>query len=199
MIYLIRHGQTEYNLERRYQGALDSPLTATGIEQARAVGRRLAGLTSRFTAIVSSPLGRTRSTALLIAQAGGFTGPISTDPRLTEITLGVWDGLTADDIDKDYPGLRDSGPRHEWLFASPDGESFAALNARLGSWLSDALAGPLPLIVVSHGVSGGILRGLYGGLDRAETMSLDVPQDAFFILANDKIKRVEVAVDAPIG
>jgi broad specificity phosphatase PhoE len=193
MIYLIRHGQTEYNLVRRYQGRLDSPLTALGVSQAQAIGRRLSDLLAAETPIVASPLGRTQATARQIKQAGGFTSPIATDPRLAEITLGSWDGLTAAQVDEAWPGLREAGPRHEWLFRSPDGETWEALNRRLGAWLADALAGPTPLIVVSHGVSGGVIRGLYAGLPRHETMSLDVPQDAFFRLAEGRIERIEVA------
>ena len=187
MIYLIRHGQTEYNLARRYQGALDSPLTALGVSQAQAIGRRLAPLLPPRTQIVASPLGRTQATAALLARAGGFTLPITTDPRLAEITLGSWDGLTAAQIDESWPGLRQSGVRHEWLFRSPDGETWDALTQRLGAWLAEAIVGPSPLIVVSHGVSGGVIRGLYAGLPRHETMSLDVPQDAFFRLAEGSI------------
>lgn len=192
MIYLIRHGQTEYNLIRRYQGALDSPLTALGERQARAIGRELARRVPAETPFAVSPLGRTRATARLIAEAGGLTGPLILDARLAEITLGDWDGRTAVEIEADWPGLREAGPRHEWLFRAPGGESYEALTARLDGWLTDALAGPRPLIVVSHGVSGAILRGLHGRLSRAEMLSLDVPQDAMFVLGDHGVDRIDV-------
>lgn len=193
MIYLIRHGQTEYNLIRRYQGGLDSPLTALGERQARAIGRELARRVPADTPFAVSPLGRTRATARLIAEAGGLTGPVTLEARLAEITLGDWDGRTAVEIEADWPGLRESGPRHEWLFRAPGGETYEALTGRLGGWLAEALEGPLPLIAVSHGVAGAVLRGLHARLPRAEMLSLDVPQDALFILGAGGVERIEVA------
>jgi broad specificity phosphatase PhoE len=103
MLYLIRHGQTAYNVARRYQGALDSPLTSLGESQAVMAGRRLATLVPRETPIVAGPLGRAQRTAELIKHAGGFTGPILTEPRITEITLGRWDGMTDEEIEVSFP------------------------------------------------------------------------------------------------
>lgn len=192
MIYLIRHGQTEYNLIRRYQGGLDSPLTALGRRQAQAIGLELGRRLPAETPFAVSPLGRTRATADLIREAGGFNGPMAVDDRLREITLGEWDGRTAVEIEAAWPGLRESGPRHEWLFRAPGGETFESITGRLGDWLREALEGPRPLIVVSHGVSGAVLRGLHARLPRAEMLSLDVPQDAVFVLGEAGVERIDI-------
>ena len=185
-------GQTEYNLIRRYQGGLDSPLTLLGERQARAIGPELARHVPADTPFAVSPLGRTRATARLIAESGGLTGPVTLDPRLAELTLGDWDGRTAVEIEAQWPGLREAGPRHEWLFRAPGGESYEALTARLGGWLAEALEDPRPLIVVSHGVAGAVLRGLYARLSREEMLSLDAPQDTVFVLEGGRVERIVV-------
>ena len=189
-LYLVRHGQTEFNLAGRYQGALDSPLTALGIQQAGRIGMLLATLVPSGTSMVCSPLGRARHTAQIIAKAAGL--PAATlDPRLAEVSLGVWDGLTDEDIDFAFPGARDGTTRWDWHFASPDGERYETMAARLGDWLAEATASEPPLVAVSHGVAGRVIRGLYAGLDRDEALKLDVPQDAVFRLADGRIERID--------
>lgn len=189
-LYLVRHGQTAFNLARRYQGAQDSPLTALGVQQAGRMGALLATLVPPGTPLVSSPLGRARHTAELIAATAGLAPP-TLDPRLAEISLGAWDGMTDEDIDFAFPGARDGTTRWDWYFASPDGERYDALAARLGDWLAEATASTTPLVAVSHGVAGRVLRGLYAGLDRDEALKQDVPQDAVFHLAEGRVGRID--------
>lgn len=191
MIYLVRHGQTEFNLAGRYQGGLDSPLTALGEAQARAVGETLRGLVAADAPFTTSPLGRTLATSGLIRQAGGLTGQVRIDERLAEIRLGSWDGMTDDDIEAAYPGARAGTSRWNWYFNSPDGEGYAAFAARLGDWLAEAGAETRPQVAVAHGVVSRVLRGLYGGLDREEALKLDVPQDAFYRLYKGQIERID--------
>lgn len=87
MIYLVRHGETEWNRAGRMQGQLDSPLTERGQAQARAVGETLAELTNGANglALVASPLGRTMATATIIAEALDSLN-IATDARLMEMS-----------------------------------------------------------------------------------------------------------------
>jgi broad specificity phosphatase PhoE len=191
MIYLVRHGQTVFNLERRYQGACDSPLTALGERQARAMGALLAGLVPADTPIVSSPLGRAASTALILAQAGGFTAPVTLDPRLAEISMGSWDGLLLVELEALRPPFDTANPPPDWYMRSPDGETYEAFAARLADWLRDTLAEARTVIAVSHGVSGRVLRGLYAGLPRDEALRLPVPQDAVFRMADGVLERIE--------
>lgn len=191
MLYLIRHGQTAYNLARRYQGALDSPLTALGEQQAIGAGRRLAGLVGPDTPIVSSPLGRARRTADLIREAGGFTAEIAVDERLSEITLGRWDGMTDEEIEAFFPNARAETSRHNWFFVAPGGESYARFSGRVGAWLAEALENPRPLIVVSHGIVSRVLRGLYAGLPPDESLMQHTPQDAFFGLSGGTVERID--------
>ncbi len=186
MIYLVRHGQTEFNREGRFQGALDSPLTPLGVEQGAALGRLIAEIAPRETPIVSSPQGRAVHTAGLIQEAGGFTGGLTIDDRLREISVGEWDGRLRSEIADTFPGPRPN----DWFFHAPGAETFASMSERLGGWL----AGQNPeraVICVSHGMSGRILRGLYGGLSREEMLALEVPQDAVFRLVEGIVQRFD--------
>jgi probable phosphoglycerate mutase len=191
MIWLVRHGQTAFNAEGRIQGAMDSPLTALGEEQGRRLGQMLGRIAPKEVRIIASPLGRTQHTARIIREHGAFASPIETDARLAEISLGEWDGMLKDDIRERVPDY-DAGPnRWSWFFNAPGGDSWYALNTRLQSWLEDAVATDHPIIAISHGVSGRILRGLFAQLARDQTLRLDIPQDACFHLRNGSIERID--------
>lgn len=97
-IYLVRHGETEWNAAGRFQGKLDSRLTKRGVAQAEAYGRRLAAVTSEIVTLVASPLGRVRETTSIIKSFGRFP-ETRWEPRIAEISIGSWDGLTHVDID----------------------------------------------------------------------------------------------------
>jgi broad specificity phosphatase PhoE len=193
MIYLIRHGQTAFNAEGRFQGAQDSPLTELGQAQAAAVGRRLGELVGPDCPIVSSPLGRARQTAQIVREEAGLRAEITFDQRLAEITLGSWDGMTDEEIEHVYPGKRAGLSRAEWHFHSPDGESYETFTGRLASWLHEAQASPVPLIAVSHGGCSRILRGLHAGLSKDVFLKLPVPQETIFRLHGGSIE--EIACD----
>ena len=135
-IYLVRHGQTEFNAAQRWQGQVDSPLTELGRQQATRMGRRLAELTGTDKAhIFSSPLGRARQTCEIIAGEIGMIDGVTLDPGLMEIGMGAWDCMTDYEIDREYPGLRDGLDRHEWFFHAPGGETFEKMAGRVGSSL----------------------------------------------------------------
>lgn len=99
---LVRHGQSEWNAQGRWQGQADPPLTQLGLDQADAAGQRLASL-APFDAMVSSTLDRAATTADVIAGHLGHDDIFRT-PLLAERSAGEWSGLTRDDIDRDYPG-----------------------------------------------------------------------------------------------
>jgi probable phosphoglycerate mutase len=187
-IYLIRHGETEWNAQGRFQGALDSALTDTGIKQAEAVGRRLAGLALSIDAFVSSPLGRTRQTAAIIAESAKLPSA-RCDVRLAEVSLGSWDGLTHIDIDAQWPGLLDGATPFDWFFRSPDGEGYDAAFLRAECWLRERQG---VTVAVTHGLVSRLIRGAYSGLSKPEALSLPVPQDVIWKLCNGRIERISV-------
>ena len=196
-ILLVRHGETGWNRERRYQGWLNSPLTERGIAQASAIGRLLVSLPDAADrTIVASPLGRARRTAEIIRDQLRGIGSLRVDERLRELTMGSWDGLTFNQIEAISPGIFErEGP--EWCFASPDGESYTGFAGRVGEWLGEQDE-PLTTLVVAHGLVSRVLRGLYAGLPRADALTLPVPQDRIFRLSGGKIETVTVQ-SAPAG
>lgn len=180
MLYLLRHGETHWNTQGRFQGQKDSPLTERGISQADAVAdllRRTIGDDIIAFAFRVSPLGRTLETATRLQRVL----PLNIDPdnALMEVTTGSWDGLTQFEIGTEYPGLLDGADAFDWYFRSPDGESFDAACTRARNWLATI---DQPTIAVSHGLFGRIIRGVYLRLSRAEMLTLPVPQDGFYQL-----------------
>ena len=192
MIYLVRHGETEFNRERRLQGHVDSALTSRGLAQAEAVGELLQDLVGAESGwrIVSSPLGRARRTAEIIGRRLGVApGEIAVEPRLIELSWGDWDGRLRDDLARAHP---DTFGRTNWAFDAPTGETYEAMCARLTSWLAELPPEPQRrIIAVSHGVTGRILRGLYANLPADRVVTQDVPQDAVFRLSAGTISRID--------
>ncbi|MEM7091643.1 MAG: histidine phosphatase family protein [Actinomycetota bacterium] len=101
-VLFVRHGQSEWNAQGRWQGQADPPLSQLGIDQARAAGRHLRDWPA-FDGIASSTLDRAATTADQIADELGFDIPFRT-VDLAERSAGEWSGLTRDEIDRDYPG-----------------------------------------------------------------------------------------------
>ena len=195
MIYLVRHGETEWNRIGRMQGQLDAPLTTRGEAQARAVGETLGELGVDGFDLVVSPLGRTRATAAIIASTlGRDPETMVADHRLQEMTWGDWDGLTRAEIearDPDAWARREAG---KWDYCPPGGgESYAMAAIRVTDWLAEQDP-DRPLIVVSHGGTGRVVRGLYTRLTQAETLAQEEPQGAFHLLRDGQIGRIDTGV-----
>jgi probable phosphoglycerate mutase len=193
-IYLVRHGETEWNREGRVQGHLDSPLTPRGREQARRAGRTLAALLGDEPPFVllASPLGRAEASAKLILEAlGAIITEWRSDDRLREISWGRWEGLTRAEIAAREPELWRWRESNRWANPPPRGESHAMLAERARSWLESIAAAPR-LIVVGHGAWGRALRAVYQGLGPEAIDALDEPQDALFRLAAGAVLRIPV-------
>ncbi|HQU66713.1 MAG TPA: histidine phosphatase family protein [Albidovulum sp.] len=180
MIYLLRHGQTEFNLEGRLQGQLDSPLTDFGRDQARACGALIASEV-QAPSVWTSPLVRAAETARLVA-AGLPGAALKVDPRLAEASFGIWEGLTRPEIDAGWPGIRKRHPPRQWKLNAPEGEGIAGLMARLASVLKDAGDHAGDVVLVSHGIAGRLIRGLHGGMSLDETVHLPAPQGIVYRL-----------------
>jgi probable phosphoglycerate mutase len=150
-ILLVRHGESTWNAERRWQGHADPPLSTTGAAQARAAAPALTGI----DAVWCSDLIRARQTAELCAPAGLVA---HADPLLRERDVGEWTGLTRDAIEDRYPGWLASGRR-------PDGwEDDGAFARRAWQALRGVVAALEPgaqAVVVSHG---GLIRAVEAGL-----------------------------------
>ena len=146
-VLLVRHGETEDNVARRFQGRSDSQLNERGRAQSRALAERLRG--EGLRALYSSPLSRARETAEIVAAEVGLE--VVFDERLVEADTGDWTGLLTEEIvamaGAEYERWRSADP----TFRFPNGESVAEQAARMAAALAEVAAGPLPALVVTHG------------------------------------------------
>jgi probable phosphoglycerate mutase len=179
-LYFARHGQTQANVEKRFSGFKDTPLTPLGLEQAAAVGRILGrelGAAAGF-AFVSSPLTRAMTTMRLARAAMGLApDDFSTDNRLKEINLGIWDQLTDEEARALSPVLFEQRGNDKWHVRVPGGENYAEVAARLTDWVHELKQNT---VAVSHGATIRILRGLLAGMDWRGMNALDEPQGVVF-------------------
>jgi len=176
-LYILRHGQTVWNREKRMQGDLDSPLTAQGVAQARAMGAllRAEGVTATSHAVYSSPLGRALHTAELALGIG--RAAIRADRRLAEIGVGGWTGLTRAEIVAATPALSMATPLLDIYRAAPGGEPFARLWDRAAAVLAE-IAGPA--VMVTHGITARVLRAVAMGKTLADLPALPGGQGVVF-------------------
>ena len=189
MIYLLRHGQTEYNAERRIQGQCDSPLTALGREQASMLGSLLGeelGDLRATVPILSSPLGRAVASAEIVREQAGIAAPISMDERLMEIGCGSWEHLTRPEIAGLHPGFSGAESFMQgWRDYCPDGETLHQAMARAEEWL--AWAEGRTVVAVAHGIIGIILRALHERIDSENMLTMPCPQDRIYRLAGGEV------------
>jgi alpha-ribazole phosphatase len=154
-LILARHGQTDWNTQRRYQGQTDVPLNDVGRQQAAALARCLAD--TNLNAIYASTLQRATSTAQAIAQLHGQ--PVLPEPRLCEMSFGRWSGLTFDEIQAREPETLAAWLADPMHIAPPKGETLTEVTARIRSALDETLKRHRDSTVlwVAHG---GVLRVL---------------------------------------
>lgn len=171
-VLLIRHGQTDWNMEGRWQGCLPIPLNDIGRAQARALGEYLRGRPIR--AVYSSDLARALDTATLIGAPLGITP--TPDERLREFQLGVFAGHRRDELMALFPNEWDAFHTDHWNYIIPEGESRRALQTRMYAALQDIAAnGPGPEVaLVSHGGGLGLLlQKLFGETPEIRNIRLE--------------------------
>ena len=163
---VVRHGETEWNVQGRVQGHLDSPLTAAGREQAEAVARALAA--ERVHAIYSSDLGRTLDTAAPAARRLGLG--VRMEPRLRERQLGLFQGLTFDEASQAHPERFARFRARDTTEDLLTGESLVQMRDRVaGAFAFMASVHPGELVlVVTHG----------GVLDQVHRLATGMPLEA---------------------
>ncbi len=147
-LYLVRHGLTEANKERRYCGRSETPLSPEGLRQSRRLAERLAASGARR--LCSSDLGRALQTAILLGERLGLEP--AADPALREADFGAWEGLTFDEAETAGPEAMQAWLRDPFRFAPPGGETARQVMERTWSFFAGyAARGAGPVIVVSHG------------------------------------------------
>lgn len=181
-IYFIRHGETDWNRDRRYQGQRDVPLNETGRAQAQRNGIALRQFLPAIAeaAFVASPLGRARETMEIArAELGLAPGGYALDPRLMELSYGVWEGTLQDDIIRRAPDVFAARSRDPFRFRPDKGESYADLLLRVQGWAEEVTG---DCVVVSHGGVSRCLRAHMLGLAPELVPGLESPQDRVLIL-----------------
>jgi probable phosphoglycerate mutase len=193
VIYYVRHGLTDWNMQQRLQGRHDVPLNAEGCAQAVRCGDILQELFLRDGRVpesfnyVSSPLVRARKTMEIVRTTLGLASAgYAVDERLAEIAFGEWEGLTYDEVlkrDKDVVARRESD---KWRFLPPGGESYAQVTVRIAEWYA---AIGRDAVVAAHG---GTARALIAHLrlvppERATHCSVE--QGVVYVFAGDSLTR----------
>ena len=193
LLYYIRHGETDWNVEGRLQGQRDIPINARGREQARQCGAILRDLFACDKAdaaaldFVASPLGRARETMEIARAALGLDpAGYAVDARLAEVAFGSWEGFTTAELHARFPAVYAERERDKWRFTPPGGESYAAMSGRVRGWYDTLTQNT---VVVAHG---GTLRGLivqFGIASWDEAPFLDVSQGVVYTLRPGHIAR----------
>ena len=184
---MLRHGQTEWNAIKRHQGQKDSPLTKTGVGHAQSQARilRSAIQGAENYDFFSSPSGRAWQTAgHALTQ---FGHPIQPDKRLMEVSFGLWEGKTDTEIDEEFPDNRRVTDTFDWHFTAPGGERLDDVVARVTDFLNDLTR---PSVIVMHGITSRVLRGVWLGLDRQGMSDIDGGQGNVFHLCDGAMRNL---------
>jgi len=154
-IILIRHGQTEWNLLKKYQGQIDIPLTDVGRGQAQRAGEYLVG-NETIEALYCSDLSRTKETAEIVGRNIGLSP--TCDPRLREIAFGAWEGLTFTQVYEKYPKEFDDWHNNTFKTKVPGGETFDQVINRAMEAIKEILAKHKGTVaIVTHG---GVIKAI---------------------------------------
>jgi broad specificity phosphatase PhoE len=192
-IYYIRHGETAWNAEGRFQGTQDIPLNDLGRRQAVEAGGILTGLFARdgrnqsSLTFVASPLSRARSTMELVRGVLKLpTGGYAVDARLREIGYGRWEGATLAQMQASDPEIFAARLSDKWTVPPPDGESYASVQARVSDWHNQLTS---DTVAVAHG---GIARALMValGVETSDSAAdLTIEQGAVYVFGDGGLRK----------
>jgi probable phosphoglycerate mutase len=192
-IYYIRHGETAWNAEGRFQGSQDVPLNDRGRSQAVTAGGILADLLAHddrevsSLAFVASPLSRARLTMELMRGALQLSpDEYTVDHRLREIGYGQWEGLTLPEMERHDAATFAARNEDKWGVAAPSGESYATVTLRMREWVDSLLA---DTVTVAHG---GTMRALMVALGIAtplEAAETPIEQGAVYVFGDGGLRK----------
>ena len=185
VLYLVRHGESEWNRIGRIQGRRESPLTGTGRAQAAALGHMLREvLPDPGIDIVASPLERALETATIIAgELGRDAGDVRIDGRISDFDVGVLAGYPGwDAVAADHPELARLRLEDPIRFRPPGGESGADVLARARDFLDERKAAGRDALVVCHGVINKFIRAAARGITGGDIIALGEDQEVVYRL-----------------
>lgn len=161
MIYLVRHGQTIWNIEGKRQGSLDSPLTLKGINQSRQVSSILSDHIKNPSEMnfFSSPLARCKQFTSLICEHINYEfSSVTFSTDLAECNFGKWEGLSEQEAKLQYTDIYETRQLEKWNHVIPNGESYKSFYDRVKKFLSEI--GNDDCIVVAHEGTSKMIRGI---------------------------------------
>jgi broad specificity phosphatase PhoE len=193
VLYYVRHGLTDWNVEQRLQGRRDIPLNQHGRSQAMRCGDILRDLFDRdgrgpedFN-YVSSPLIRARATMELMRSALGLPpARYDVDTRLAELSFGEWEGLTYAEILAQDGHLIAERESDKWGFVPPAGESYAQLTRRISEWYATVHG---DTVVSAHGGTARALIAYFAIVPPQDAPHYSIDQGVVYVFADDRIAR----------
>jgi broad specificity phosphatase PhoE len=192
-IYYIRHGETAWNAEGRFQGTQDIPLNDLGRRQAADAGGILTDLFARdgrnqaSLTFVASPLSRARSTMELLRGVLKLpTGGYAVDARLREIGYGRWEGATLAQMQASDPELFAARLSDKWTVPPPDGESYASVQARVSDWYNQLTS---DTVAVAHGGTARALMVALGVETSDSAADLTIEQGAVYVFGDGGLRK----------
>ena len=166
VLYVVRHGETDFNIQKRYCGSTDIPLNKKGLEQAKQLSEKLTEV--HFEIIVTSSLMRARQTAEIISEFSNV--PLVISNEFKERNTGVYEGLTAEEIKEKYPGLWERNCTRQWDDAPTNGETYRQFDERIAKALIN-LEKEYPekiVLLVTHGFVSRVINRYYKNLSFEE-------------------------------
>ena len=184
LIYYIRHGETDWNAQSRWQGRMDIPLNEKGQTQADENGLRLAGVLGKNTdfTFISSPLGRARETMERIRKQLGLSPEdYQTDERLIEVSYGDLEGVSQPELKAENRERYYYRKQNPWTFRPEGGENNDDVLVRIRDWHKSLES---DCLVTAHGTVGRVLRYYLLGLEKDEAARFSFPQDKVLVFHN---------------
>jgi broad specificity phosphatase PhoE len=185
---IVRHGETDWNVEGRLQGQQDIRLNGRGRDQASAVGQILKREYPDVATFdfVSSPLVRAQDTMRLMRTALGLDPEAyRLDDRLKELTFGEWEGFTWREMTERDPHGSAAREADKWAYCPPGGESYAMLTVRIAGWLAELKE---PTLAVTHGGVARVLLGLVAGVSPKDLPLRDITQGRALLFENGEAR-----------
>jgi broad specificity phosphatase PhoE len=193
LLYYVRHGLTDWNVEGRLQGRHDIPLNDEGRAQAVRCGDILQELFEREGraagdyGYVSSPLVRATETMDIVRAALGLQrAGYRTDERLAEIAFGTWEGLTYPDVLVREPDVVERRERSKWLFRPPGGETYEEVAERMAAWYATV---EQDTVVTAHGGTARALVAVLGVAAREQAVHHSIDQGVVYVFEGNRLGR----------
>ncbi len=177
-VFFVRHGETEYNQEKRLQGWCDSPLSDRGKQQVHQLAKTIAQLDIQHAFV--SPLGRAQQTVEIIQSYLDFTK--ENLPELREVSFGDFEGNTLPELDIKFPGMWEARMDDKWSYRPPGGEANKDALPRAHEVIKriEAFNSDRALLIVAHFAINRIILSLLAGIEPEETVRINVPHSIIY-------------------